>query len=241
MKPLFVVILLLVLSFSHAMAQEDAIQCKIDSLLALITPKTSDIAKANIYNKIAGLSDNMDTTIKYASLSNALCDENDFETIGDNYYNIGSVYYLQDRSSEAISYFFKSLDYFLQGDNKKMIAFNYIGIGRSYVDLNLQDSSFFYLVKALDIFIDLKDTSNIAYTYQSIGIVNENAGFYATAGEYFQKAIEIDSLSHNYLDMAYDYQFLGYINQVSGNLDDAIKCLTKSAYIFDTIPTSDQY
>ncbi len=241
MKPLFVVILLLVLSFSHAMAQEDAIQCKIDSLFALITPKTSDIAKANIYNKIAGLSDNMDTTIKYASLSNALCDENDFETIGDNYYNIGSGYYLQDRSSEAISYFFKSLDYFLQGDNKTMIAYNYIGIGRSYVDLNLQDSSFFYLVKALDIFIDLKDTSNIAYTYQSIGIVNENAGFYATAEEYFQKAIEIDSLSHNYLDMAYDYQFLGYIKQVSGNLDDAIKCLTKSAYIFDTIPTSDQY
>lgn len=236
-----VAILLLVLSFSHAMAQEDAIQLKIDSLLALITPNMSDTAKASIYHNIGALSDNMDTTIKYASLSNALCYEKNYAIIGDNYYNIGSGYYLQDRSSEAISYFFKSLDYFLQGDNKTMIAYNYIGIGRSYVDLNLQDSSFFYLVKALDIFIDLKDTSNIAYTYQSIGIVNENAGFYATAEEYFKKAIDIDSLSHNYLDMAYDYQFLGYINQVSGNLDEAIKCLTKSAYIFDTIPTSDQY
>ena len=236
-----VAILLLVLSFSQSMAQEDAIQLKIDSLLALITPNTSDTAKASIYHRIGATSDNMDTTIKYASLSNALCDENDFETIGDNYYNIGSGYYLQDRSSEAISYFFKSLDYFLQGDNKTMIAYNYIGIGRSYVDLNLQDSSFFYLVKALDIFIDLKDTSNIAYTYQSIGIVNENAGFYATAEEYFKKAIDIDSLSHNYLDMAYDYQYLGYINQASGNLDDGIKYLTKSAYIFDTIPTSDPY
>ncbi len=236
-----VAILLLVLSFSHAMAQEDAIQLKIDSLLALITPNTSDTAKANIYHKIGALSDNMDTTIKYASLSNALCYEKNYAIIGDNYYNIGSGYYLQDRSREALDYFFRSLDFFLQGDNKTMIAYNYIGIGRSYVDLNLQDSSFFYLVKALDIFIDLKDTSNIAYTYQSIGIVNENAGFYATAEEYFKKAIDIDSLSHNYLDMAYDYQFLGYINQVSGNLDEAIKCLTKSAYIFDTIPTSDQY
>ena len=46
-----VAILLLVLSFSQSMAQEDAIQLKIDSLLALITPNTSDTAKANKKNK----------------------------------------------------------------------------------------------------------------------------------------------------------------------------------------------
>lgn len=65
-----VAILLLVLSFSQSMAQEDAIQLKIDSLLALITPNMSDTAKASIYHSIGALSDNMDTTIKYASLSN---------------------------------------------------------------------------------------------------------------------------------------------------------------------------
>ncbi len=70
-----VAILLLVLSFSQSMAQEDAIQLKIDSLLAIITPNMSDTAKAGIYHSIGALSDNMDTTIKYASLSNALCYE----------------------------------------------------------------------------------------------------------------------------------------------------------------------
>lgn len=91
-----VAILLLVLSFSQSMAQEDAIQLKIDSLLALITPNMSDTAKANIYHKIGATSDNIDTTIKHASLSNALCYEK-------NYDHISSINYAQKIQSAAIA------------------------------------------------------------------------------------------------------------------------------------------
>ena len=237
-------ILLLVLSCAQAVAQEsntDLLQLKIDSLRSLITPNMSDTAKASIYHLIGSNSDNMDTTIKYAALSNALCDESNLEIIGDNYYNIGSGYYLQDRCREARDYFFRSLEFLERTDNKLMIAYNYIGIGRSYVDLNLQDSSFFYLRKALDVFTELKDSANISYTYQSIGIVNMNSGFYATAEEYFRKCILIDSLQHNYLDMAYNYHYLGNNYVFSSNFDQAIVYLSKSSLIFDTIPTNDQY
>ena len=245
----FSIILLFVVGYGHANAQNlnyvedeiDVCQKRVDSLLSCITDNMSDTSKAYIYHNIGVLADNMDTTIKYATLSNALCNENDYFTIGNNYYNIGTGYYMQDRSSLAIEYFLKSIEYFEKIDDKTKIGYNYIAIGRSYVDLNLQDSSLFYLSKALDVFSQLKDSTNISYVYQSLGIVNMNSGFYATAIDYFKKGILIDSLLGNYLDMAYSYHYLGNTCLFENNLDNAIVYLSKSSLVFDTIPTTDPY
>ena len=65
--------------------------------------------------------------------------------------------------------------------------------------------------------------------------------FYETAKEYFTKALMMDSASCTYLNQAYDYQLLGYIELETGTPKDALLYLSKSAYIFDTIPTDDAY
>ena len=230
-----------------ALAQEDSedevdiVQIKIDSLLSLIKPDTPDSLKKHWYYCVGVVADNSDTAIKYANLSLELCRENDYLYIGDNHYNIGVSYFMQDKASEALKFFFKAEPYFEKLSNKKKIADNNIAIGKCYHDLNLNDSSLAYLGRALEIFTELNDTANITYAYQSIGNVNMDLHFYETAKEYFTKALMMDSASCTYLNQAYDYQLLGYIELETGTPKDALLYLSKSAYIFDTIPTDDAY
>lgn len=247
MKQLFV-ILLLALTFRPVHAQDDGgdddvdqIQHQIDSLKSLITPDTPDSVKKHQYYVIGVIADNTDTTIKYASLSLQYCQPTDYIYIADNNYNIGAGYYMKDKAREALTYFFKSAHGFETIGFKKKIADNDIAIGKCYHDLNLHDSSLAYLGKALELYTELKDTANITYTYQSIGVVNLDLNFHETAKEYYMKALELDSTANNYLDMAYDYKVLGYMELEVGTTEDALMYLTKSSYIFDTIPTDDQY
>ena len=48
---------------------EDANQAEIDSILNLITPATSDKVKAEYYSKVAYISSNVDTVLKYSFLA----------------------------------------------------------------------------------------------------------------------------------------------------------------------------
>ena len=249
LRLIFATVLVFVVCSGQTIAQDysgddeeiDVCQKQVDSILALVKPDTPTDSLARIYNRASAFSDNMDTTLKYAYLSLSLCTDDNIKIIADNYYNIGYAYYMQDRSREALTYFFKANDLYYEYDNIKAVGTNYIAIGRCYHDINLQDSGLVYLGKALDIFISFKDTAYISYAYQSIGIVNMNLGFYATAKEYYQKALQIDSLSQNYLDVAYDYQYLGFIEIETGNYENSISLLRKSATMFDTIPSSDLY
>ncbi len=216
-------------------------QAHIDSMLARITPATPDSIKMMEYYKIGVLSGNSDTSIKYAKLSLTLCNADDNKYIADNNYNIGVGYYMQDKSSEALKYFFKAEEGFMKVNHKQKIATNNIAIGKCYHDLNLHDSSLAYLGRALELFTELNDTANITYTYQSLGLVNMDLNFRETAKEYYTKALEMDSMANNYIDVAYDYQVLGNMELEIGTIEDALTYLTKSSYIFDTIPIDDQY
>ncbi len=243
-----IVILLLALTFHPVLAQDgggdddfDNIQPQIDSMLSLIKPDTPDSIKMIEYYKIGVLADNTDTAIKYATMSLELCPPDDYKYIADNYYNIGVGYYMKDKASEALGYFFKAAEGFEKANHKLKTATNYIAIGKSYHDLNLTDSSLHYLDKALTLFTELNDTANITYTYQTIALVNMDHNFHETAKNYLLKALEMDSLSHNYLDMAYDYQVLGNMELENGTTENALAYLNKSSYIFDTIPTDDSY
>ncbi|MBO4771540.1 MAG: tetratricopeptide repeat protein, partial [Bacteroidales bacterium] len=248
MRHLFLIVLL-VFTIFHAAAQEpdndeeevDNIQIKVDSILSLITPSSPDSIKRHQYYVIGVIADNSDTAIKYANLSLELCQPTDYSYIADNYYNIGVGHYMQDKSREALTYFFKSSEVFEKINHKKKIADNAIAIGKCYHDLNLHDSSLAHLGRALDLYTELKDTADITYTYQSIGNVNFDLSFHETAKDYYMKALKMDSMANNFLDMAYDYKVLGNMILETGTEKDALMCLLKSTYIFDTIPTDDQY
>ena len=246
MKPLLL-ILLLIFSALPALAQEDSedevdlVQIKIDSLKSLIKPNTPDSVKMFLYYSIGVMFENSDSAIKYATTSLDLCRETDHKFIGDNNYNIGVGYYMQDKAGEALPYFFKAAKHFETVGHKHKIATNAIAIGKCYHDLNLHDSSLAYLDKALDLFMELKDTANITYTYQSIGMVNMDLHFLETAKDYYTKALVLDSMAGNYIDMACDYQTLGNMEIESGTTENALIYLAKATYIFDTIPTDDAY
>ncbi len=245
----YFIILLLILYVVPVLAQEteddaevdDNIQIKVDSILALVKPDSPDSSKMFWYYQIGVVADNSDTAIKYAQLSLDLCKDGDAKFIGDNYYNIGVSYFMQDRSSEALKYFFKAEPYYEKLSKKNKIADNNIAIGKCYHDLNLNDSSLTHLGRALELYTELNDTACITYAYQSIGNVNMDLRFHETAKEYFMKALLMDSASCTYLNQAYDYQLLGYMELEIGSPKDALLYLSKSAYIFDTIPTDDAY
>ena len=230
-----------------ALAQEDSedevdlVQIKIDSLKSLIKPNTPDSVKMFLYYSIGVMFENSDSAIKYATTSLDLCKETDHKYIGDNNYNIGVGYYMQDKAREALPYFFEAARQFEIAKHKQKFATNAIALGKCYHDLNLHDSSLAYLNNALDLFLELKDTANITYTYQSIGSVNMNLHFIETAKEYYTKALELDSMAGNYIDVAYDYQTLGNLEIEYGSTEKALQYLLKSSYIFDTIPTDDAY
>ncbi|MBQ2097659.1 MAG: tetratricopeptide repeat protein, partial [Bacteroidales bacterium] len=152
-----ILILLLLLTASPVLAQEDSededdnIQIKVDSILALVKPDSPDSSKMFWYYQIGVIADNSDTAIKYAQLSLELCKDGDAKFIGDNYYNIGVSYFMQDRSSEALKYFFKAEPYYEKLSQKNKIADNNIAIGKCYHDLNLNDSSLTHLGRALEL------------------------------------------------------------------------------------------
>ncbi|MBQ3656983.1 MAG: SpoIIE family protein phosphatase [Bacteroidales bacterium] len=243
--PLYIIIFVILAASVSVQAQEadeqDYIQLQIDSLLSTITPKTHDSTKKRIYYSIGVLADNTDTALKYANLSLDLTQPNDYKFIADNNYNIGVGYFMENKSREALKYFFKSKAVFEKIKFKKKIADNNIAIGKCYHDLNLHDSSLTYLGEALELFTELKDTANITYSYISIGLVNFDLNFCETAKEYYLKALRLDSLAGNNLDAAYDYQLLGDMELANDNIENALLYLTKSSYIFDTIPTDDAY
>ena len=110
--PLYIIIFVILAASVSVQAQEadeqDYIQLQIDSLLSTITPKTHDSTKKRIYYSIGVLADNTDTALKYANLSLDLTQPNDYKFIADNNYNIGVGYFMENKSREALKYFFKS-------------------------------------------------------------------------------------------------------------------------------------
>ncbi|MBR6179278.1 MAG: SpoIIE family protein phosphatase [Bacteroidales bacterium] len=201
----------------------------------------NDSNKASYYNNIATNSENIDSVIHFATLSLKYCNQTDYPLIASNYFCISKSYYMQNKSTEALTYCLMALDINKKTDNQSELARNYILAAKCYNDISIKDSIFYYFDKALDIYTELHDTANIAYTYQSIGSVNVDLGFPKTARKYYLYALKIDSLSGNYLDMAFDYQNIAFAETETGAKKNALEYLRKSVQIFDTATTSDPY
>ncbi|MBO4373216.1 MAG: tetratricopeptide repeat protein, partial [Bacteroidales bacterium] len=225
MKPLFVAILLLLISAGN----------EVDSILSLIKPNTPKSEKALYYSMLGEMSDNTDTVIKYASLSLRNCSKKDVDLIADNYSYIAWAYYLKNKTREALTYNKKAAEYYHQSSQIEQCALKYVNIAKCYHQLHLSDSAFHYFSKAMDIFESLGDTLDVSYVCQSIGNMYYDMGLNQSAREYYTKALNLDSLSCNYVGVAEDYQALGFAQENNCNLE--IYYLKKAAMIFDTITT----
>ena len=213
----------------------DPNQTKIDSLLNTILPETSDSVKAWNYYKIANISYNNDSSLKYAFLSLEYCKPADTLLTAFNYSEIGYAYYMKDETRNALKYRLKAADLYNKIPNRQREAITYMSIGKFYEDLNINDSIFYYYNKALMYFTETQDTSRIISLYFGLGSAYLNMSLFANAEKNIQKALNYATLSKNTLKTAYCYSRIGEIYIQSGtNIDLAIDFLKKSVQIYES-------
>ncbi len=221
----------------------DASQRQVDSILALITPATSDSMKMMYYNEIGSFALNPDTVIKYSTMSLEYCLQPYSDVKASNYRFLSWAYYMKDESKIALPYSFMALEISKHLNQKDNMALIYVAIAKRYNELNVRDSIFCFFDKALKLYTELNDSAHISYTYRAIGDVNAEYEFYKTAMEYYQKAFYIDSALQDYAGMADDYQNIGLaiLDSDTDTSELALEYLKKSVAIFDTIAVNDEY
>jgi len=234
------VILQLLPSFIYAQNTEseqftDLNQAKIDSILNTILPETSDSVKAWNYYKIANISYNNDSSLKYAFLSLEYCKATDTLLTAFNYSEIGYAYYMKDETRNALNYRLKAADIYNKISDRQREAITHMSIGKFYEDLNINDSIFYYYNKALMYFTETQDTSRIISLYFGLGSAYFNMSLFANAEKNIQKALNYSILSKNTLKTAYCYSRIGEIYIMTGkNIDLTIDLLKKSVQIYES-------
>ncbi len=190
---------------------ESLAQDEIDSILSLITPQTPDSILAKQYFMVSSITENVDTTLKYALLAINICPPNDYSTLAKSYGNAGWAYHNSGNYKEAAIYTLRSAEIFAQNGDSTNIIVPYLLLSRIYEQQNLTDSIFFYLNQALDISINIKDTTYMSLCLSSLGQISFNKHYLKSAEKYFTNAMLLDSASGNMLGAADNIQWLGNI------------------------------
>ena len=201
-----------------------------------------DSVKAEEYYEKAYHSDNIDTILKYATLSLECCKPTDSGLISSDFHELGYVYYMENEAREALKYSFKAINVYDEGVENEYVAQAYLGVGLCYEDLNITDSIFYYFNKALNIYIKLHDTANVSKTYKYIGEVYKNMDLYVNAEENYRKALSYAILSNDTLEMAVYYRCIGklYSKKSDTLMNEAVSNIKKSIFLFELKDTDDE-
>ena len=213
----------------------DPNQPQIDSLLNVTKPDSPDDVKANNYYRIAYITCNNDTCLKYCKLTLDWCKPTDSLMIANTYNKIGYAYYMKDETRKALENRFKAADLYNKISDKKNEAVTFMSIGKFYEDLNIKDSIFYYYNKALRYFTETQDTARIISLYFGLGSAYVNMSLYSSAEETYRKALGYAELSKDTLKMAYCYSEMGgmYVFQSDTLPYIAISLLKKSVQLYE--------
>ena len=241
---IFICIIIIMSFFSKTVSAQDnnSSQHEIDSILSIIKPNTPDSLKAKYYCEIAKTTDNTDTALKYNKLSLSYCNEDDYELLAANNYNIGYSYCMSGQPQEALPYGLKAVEFYQKAHNETRKGLAYIITAVCYNSLKVNDSTFYYFDNALKTFLEIKDTSMISYTYQQMGNVYSELGFKDAALENFEKALHYVTLSGDTLGAASCYSCMGeiYWRKSDTLYNLSIDYLKKAVEIYD-LQTAETY
>ena len=243
--PLIIAVILQILpqlTFPQASEGEkfvDPNQSRIDSLLNAIKPDSPDSVKAWNYSRVANITCDLDTSLKYSFLSLDYCNETYSELDNIRAYNyniIAFAYYMRDESRKALQYRFKSAAIYNKVSDKRREAATFIHVGNCYLDLNIKDSVFYYYNKAILTLIEIQDTAFIIDAYNNLGQIYYSMALYDNATENYQKALDYSVASKDMLNMASCYCYLGTTMSFQSDtlIDLAIANLVKSVNLFET-------
>jgi len=222
-------------------------QAEIDSLLSithpeeLLTTNNPDSLYREItwnYSRIAYLTCNNDTCLKYAFLSNEYCKEsnpNYERRLAANYTYIAFAYYMKDESRKALEYRFKAAEQYNKLSKKREEALQFVHIANCYDDLNIRDSIFYYYNKAISYFTETHDTVCLIRSYNGLGDVYYHMDLFDNALKNYQKSLDYAILLNDTSRMVKAYNDVGKTWYQISVIGPAIEIFSRSVRLSEAL------
>lgn len=97
--------------------------------------------------------------------------ENNLNGVGRDNYEIGSILFYQDRFDQALTYYQKAYELFVEIDNQKLIYASLAAIGSTHAELGNLDESLDFGTQALELARNLNYKTGIAYALGNVAHV----------------------------------------------------------------------
>jgi signal transduction histidine kinase len=146
---------------------------------------------------------------------------------GNNYNNIGIVYYSMGNYVKAIEYFKKALDIFKEYGHASMFH-TLINIGDIYSKNKEYDKAMEYNRQALDISYEVKDTSSMAIILYNMGEIFYKTEQNEKALEYLNQSLAISQRIQDVEGVSYSYNLLSGIYYRQADYTESIYYAEKS-------------
>lgn len=164
------------------------------------------------------------TALKYYFEALDIYEKNNYKDIqlGWTYRFTGSVFKRQENPEEALNYYLKALDVFLEYDNKKGIASSYNNIGIAYGMLGDRDQELAYYIKALNIATEDNDLYSSSIYLSNLGHIYFTKQEHDTALMYYGQALTIMEELNEHSAMAEFLSHMGSLYMAKGNYNKSL-------------------
>jgi tetratricopeptide (TPR) repeat protein len=149
--------------------------------------------------------------------------------------NLGVVYDLQKKYSDALALYFRALKMGSEMGNKRIIASNHTNIGASYVNLNKRDTALIHFQKAKLLYEYLKDNNNLATVLSQTGEIYANQKKFTQAIELQKKALQYATSAEAPGSQNEIWQNLFETYKQQGDYKNALTALEKHVALNDSI------
>ncbi len=142
--------------------------------------------------------------------------------------NLGVIYDLTDRYSDAIEAYLKSMEVDENNGDLRGVAQSKINIGLLYSHLRQTKEAEKYLNEALTFFEQENDEEGKALAFQNLGKLSMDLMQYEIAKDYFAKALELYNETGNKLQYVNVLNSLTFLLTDQNNLSGALEIIEKS-------------
>lgn len=142
--------------------------------------------------------------------------------------NIGNIYLEQGLFSEAIDYFFKSLENEEKINNRLGMASSLNNIGACLDKQRQYDDALKFFNKSLAIRIEENDKRGMGTVYNNMGLAYDNKGLTDKALEYYLKSLKVREEIEDKSGIATSLNNIGFLYYQTNNPEKAFEYCTRS-------------
>lgn len=196
----------------------------IDSLLMVLN-KSHGIEKAEVFLQLSAVyrTKSLDSAKLYANRALQIAlKEDDKNTIGMSYNELGSIFIHEGKNKEAIRILDKGISLFNTKDEKLLYELMNTK-GSALVYTGELDEGLKQFRQVLEFYKKRKDSLKMADLYNNIGIINYHKGEFETAMENMMSALDIYEKKGMYTESAAYYGNIAVIYNEIGNYEKAIE------------------